>query len=34
MGGKIVSLNISEKKGVRKNPVKEVSLKDFDHTVS
>jgi len=27
MLGKIVSLNISEKKGVRKKPVKEVSLK-------
>jgi MOSC domain-containing protein YiiM len=27
MIGKIVSLNISEKKGVRKKPVKEVSLK-------
>lgn len=27
MNGKIVSLNISEKKGVRKRPVKEVSLK-------
>jgi MOSC domain-containing protein YiiM len=27
MAGKIVSLNISEKKGVRKKPVKEVSLK-------
>lgn len=27
MFGKIVSLNISEKKGVRKKPVKEVSLK-------
>ena len=27
MTGKIVSLNISEKKGVRKKPVKEVSLK-------
>jgi hypothetical protein len=34
MGGKIVSLTISEKKGVRKTPVKEVSLKDMDHTVS
>jgi len=28
MSGKIVSLNISEKKGVRKKPVKEVSLKE------
>ena len=27
MTGKIVSLNVSEKKGVRKKPVKEVSLK-------
>ena len=27
MNGKIVSLNISEKKGVRKKPVKEVTLK-------
>jgi len=27
MNGKIVSLNISDKKGVRKKPVKEVSLK-------
>jgi hypothetical protein len=34
MSGKIVSLTISEKKVVRKKPVKEVSLKDMDHTVS
>lgn len=27
MTGKIVSLNISERKGVRKKPVKKVSLK-------